>query len=217
MANMRIRAIALSVGLLGALGWAGCGSNPTRIFLTWELTQNGTSVTCASGETVEIVAAGVQITGIPCTAMSFTTNSVPSGTYAIQVSLVGADGTTESTTSIGPVAIASGATNDIGHVIFELSGTGSASFTWSLEMNNASVQCAPGEQVVFDFGTVNAITVPCADLATTIDGLAEGSYDLVVSLVMSSNPGQAESQTGDIPVTIAAGQTTVVPPIVFTL
>src|SRR5262245_62555720 len=95
MANMGKRAIAVCVGLLGALGLGGCGSNPTRIFFTWEVQlADGTASSCAPGETVEIQAGNVVDTGIPCTAMGFTTGSVPAGSYTVTVSLIGADGTT---------------------------------------------------------------------------------------------------------------------------
>src|ERR1051325_2721362 len=118
MANMRKRAIALSVGLLGALGVAGCGgSSTTRIYMTWELQDaSGAPASCAAGETVEIQAGNVTDSGIPCPNGAVTTGPVPAGTYDIQVSLIAIDGSVESTTAIH-ATIRSGVTNDIGHVI----------------------------------------------------------------------------------------------------
>src|SRR5262245_31530754 len=212
MANMGKRAIAACVGLLGALGLGGCGSNPARIFFTWEVQlSDGTPSSCAAGDTVEIQAGTVVDSNIPCSAMGFTTGSVPAGTYTVTVSLIDVNGTVLSTTPIPNSVIASGVTNDIGHVIFQIGGA--ASFTWSLRMNGAPVTCAAGEQVVIDFVTVSP-AFPCTAMAATV-GVPEGNYDVVVSLVDSTNT--VESQTPVIPVDVTAGQTTVVAPILFTL
>jgi hypothetical protein len=213
MVTMRNLAIALSAGLVGAVGCSDNGPvlppvGDGAILLTWEVQDaSGQRLSCNPGEQVHVTAGSLTDT-FDCAGGSGQTDAIPEGVYDVRFDLVDVNNRVESTTMLR-LNIVSRTITDAGHIVFQVAGApGQATFTWEVRVNGSLATCASDETVDFDFGGgLMFQNINCATMAATLTDIPAGNYGVVAKL-FKGGVTTPESQSSPINLTIVSGQTT---------